>query len=106
MDPAVPLRHGEAIQVAENVHTPEMAANANVSATQLLDFNQAMSDFKTMFPGMERDVIETVLRANGGAVDATLDQLLQLSVDTSDTSRLAAQSAAESQSSQQRNRVS
>lgn len=46
-----------------------------------LEFAQAMSDFKTMFPDMERDVIEAVLRANQGAVDATIDQLLAMSTD-------------------------
>lgn len=40
-----------------------------------------MSDFKTMFPDMEKEVIEAVLRANQGAVDATIDQLLAMSVD-------------------------
>lgn len=46
-----------------------------------LEFAQAMSDFKIMFPDMDRDVIEAVLRANQGAVDATIDQLLQMSTD-------------------------
>ena len=31
------------------------------SSTQL-EFSQAMNDFKTMFPNMETDVIEAVLR--------------------------------------------
>lgn len=46
-----------------------------------LEFNQAMMDFKTMFPTMEYEVIECVLRSNNGAVDATIDQLLQMSID-------------------------
>lgn len=46
-----------------------------------LEFHQAMSDFKTMFPEMDEDVIEVVLRANNGAVDATIDQLLTMSTD-------------------------
>ncbi|XP_015222940.1 CUE domain-containing protein 1b isoform X2 [Lepisosteus oculatus] len=46
-----------------------------------LEFNQAMEDFKTMFPSMDYEVIECVLRANNGAVDATIDQLLQMSID-------------------------
>lgn len=52
----------------------------NPGVTQL-EFTQAMADFRTMFPDMEPGVIEAVLRANGGAVDATIDQLLQMSVD-------------------------
>lgn len=46
-----------------------------------LEFNQAMEDFKTMFPSMDYEVIECVLRSNNGAVDATIDQLLQMSLD-------------------------
>lgn len=46
-----------------------------------LEFTQAMTDFKTMFPEMDDDVIEAVLRANMGAVDATIDQLLTMSTD-------------------------
>lgn len=52
-----------------------------MASTLQLEFAQAMSDFKTMFPDMERDVIEAVLRANQGAVDATIDQLLAMSID-------------------------
>ncbi|ETE64396.1 CUE domain-containing protein 1, partial [Ophiophagus hannah] len=33
-----------------------------------LEFNQAMEDFKTMFPNMDYDIIECVLRANNGAI--------------------------------------
>lgn len=51
-----------------------------------LEFNQAMEDFKTMFPSMDYEVIECVLRSNNGAVDATIDQLLQMSIDDSDDS--------------------
>lgn len=40
-----------------------------------------MDDFKTMFPSMDHEVIECVLRANNGAVDSTIDQLLQMSLD-------------------------
>lgn len=50
-------------------------------ATQNIEFSQAMSDFATMFPEFDSDVIEAVLRANSGAVDATIDALLQMSTD-------------------------
>ncbi|XP_065663632.1 CUE domain-containing protein 1 isoform X2 [Hydra vulgaris] len=43
-----------------------------------LNFDRAMSDFKTMFPEIDCEVIETVLRANDGAVQCTIDQLLVL----------------------------
>ncbi|XP_071443742.1 CUE domain-containing protein 1 isoform X2 [Hetaerina americana] len=49
--------------------------------TTQLEFHQAMADFKVMFPEMDHDVIEAVLRANQGAVDATIDQLLAMSTD-------------------------
>lgn len=52
-----------------------------MASTLQLEFAQAMSDFKTMFPDMECGVIEAVLRANQGAVDATIDQLLAMSTD-------------------------
>lgn len=40
-----------------------------------------MSDFKSMFPTLDDEVIEAVLRANDGAVDATIDQLLTMTID-------------------------
>lgn len=46
-----------------------------------------MRDFRSMFPEMEAGVIEAVLRANGGAVDATIDQLLTMAQDN-DNERL------------------
>lgn len=52
-----------------------------MASTMQLEFEEAMSDFKTMFPDMEKEVIEAVLRSNQGAVDATIDQLLAMSVD-------------------------
>ncbi len=42
-----------------------------------------MSDFRHMFPNMDEEVIEAVLRANNGAVDETIDQLLTMNVDCS-----------------------
>ncbi|RXM28986.1 CUE domain-containing protein 1 [Acipenser ruthenus] len=51
-----------------------------------LEFNQAMEDFKIMFPSVDSDVIECVLRANSGAVEATINQLLQMNMDGYDDS--------------------
>lgn len=47
-----------------------------------LNFQQAMSDFGVMFPEIDRDVIEAVLRANNGVVQTTIDQLLELQEST------------------------
>ena len=35
-------------------------------------------DFGSMFSTLDSEIIETVLRANKGAVDATVDQLLEM----------------------------
>ena len=59
-----------------------MTALSQRSGVTQLEFHQAMSDFKTMFPEMDEDVIEVVLRANNGAVDATIDQLLAMNLDS------------------------
>lgn len=57
------------------------ARNFAMASTMQLEFEQAMTDFKTMFPDMDVDVIEAILRCNKGAVDATIDQLLAMSID-------------------------
>ncbi|CAG0896334.1 unnamed protein product [Cyprideis torosa] len=48
------------------------------SETVELEFNQAMADFKKMFPGLDSEIIEAVLRAHNGAVDASIDELLTM----------------------------
>lgn len=60
--------------------------STNAGVTQL-EFHQAMRDFKTMFPNMDEDVIEVVLRSNQGGVDATIDQLLAMNEDSGSTDR-------------------
>lgn len=55
---------------------------AGMSGKSALDFYESMYHFKKMFPKLDSDVIETILRANHGQVDKTLDQLLSLNVDT------------------------
>ncbi|CAM4668887.1 CUE domain-containing protein 1 isoform X2 [Caretta caretta] len=63
--------------------TQELNNSRPTRQVRRLEFNQAMEDFKTMFPNMDYDIIECVLRANNGAVDATIDQLLQMNLDGS-----------------------
>lgn len=58
-----------------------MTALSQRAGVTQLEFHQAMNDFKTMFPEMDEDVIEVVLRSNNGAVDATIDQLLFMNQD-------------------------
>ena len=58
----------------------ESQQQSQQSSTQL-EFSQAMTDFKVMFPDLDVDVIEAVLRSNNGAVDATIDQLLTMTAD-------------------------
>lgn len=52
-----------------------------------LEYKQAMSDFCTMFPTLDKNVIECVLRTNNGHVESTIDQLLQLTDEDSNASR-------------------
>lgn len=52
-----------------------------IMSTLQLEFSQAMTDFKKMFPDIDREVIEAILRANLGAVDQTIDALLAMSID-------------------------
>jgi hypothetical protein len=73
---------------------PEGAASPQLANTHQLDFYQAMGDFRVMFPNMDEEIIEAVLRANNGAVDATIDQLLTMNVDTTPAPPTAAFSAA------------
>lgn len=47
-----------------------------------LDFYESMYHFKKMFPKLESDVIEAILRSNQGQVDKTLDQLLSITLDS------------------------
>jgi len=58
-----------------------VSASTNQTASTQLEFTQAMTDFKVMFPDMDAEVIEAVLRANNGAVDTTIDHLLTMTAD-------------------------
>merc|ERR1739844_501582 len=60
---------------------PPVTASSNQTASTQLEFTQAMTDFKVMFPDMDAEVIEAVLRANNGAVDTTIDHLLTMTAD-------------------------
>lgn len=62
----------------ETIHN---SGECSVTTGAGLDFGQAMHDFQTMFPTLDSDVIEAVLRSNRGSVDPTVDQLLTMSND-------------------------
>lgn len=51
------------------------------TAKTSLDFYESMYHFKKMFPKLDSEVIECILRSNSGQVDKTLDQLLTISMD-------------------------
>lgn len=57
---------------------PRNPNNQSSDSPRQLEFSTAMRDFKTMFPDLDDEVIEAVLRANNGLVDATVDQLLAM----------------------------
>jgi hypothetical protein len=59
----------------------DQQGNGQAGPITELDFNFAMVEFKKMFPSMDNDVIEAILRANSGKVDATIDQLLVMNAD-------------------------
>ena len=56
-----------------------VTASSNQTASTQLEFSQAMTDFKVMFPDMDAEVIEA--RANNGAVNTTTDHLFIMSAD-------------------------
>ena len=63
-------------------HTHAPTGGHRRTTPKPLNFQNAMRDFHGMFPELDRDVIETVLRANNGVVQTTIDQLLQLQEST------------------------
>ena len=75
-----PFRGGPDRQLEGHNNTNANSTGGRPPAAQL-EFTQAMTDFKVMFPDMDAEVIEAVLRANNGAVDATIDHLLTMSAD-------------------------
>ncbi|KAL1451987.1 hypothetical protein WDU94_006308 [Cyamophila willieti] len=52
-----------------------------ISVVKHLDVTEALTYFQKMFPELECPVIESVLRANHGCVDESVDQLLVISQD-------------------------
>lgn len=75
-----PFRGGSERHLESHSTTNPNSTGGRPPAAQL-EFSQAMTDFKVMFPDMDAEVIEAVLRANNGAVDATIDHLLTMSAD-------------------------
>ncbi|XP_071508940.1 uncharacterized protein [Diadema antillarum] len=78
--PGMPMVPG-GVPVVPQVPQRSATMTSSRQSQRQLDFTQAMADFQRMFPSMDREVIETVLRSNNGKVDETIDQLLALSAD-------------------------
>jgi hypothetical protein len=53
-------------------------------ANKNLDFYESLYHFKKMFPKIDTDIIESVLRGNNGSVDRTLDYLLSMEIVNED----------------------
>ena len=62
----------------QTMESPQSESNGTFGGVKPLEFKAAMRDFGIMFPTLDSETIETVLRANNGAVDATIDQLLEM----------------------------
>ena len=64
----------------ENVKKAAAATTAASSSTSTnqLNFYESMYHFRKMFPNVDSDVIECVLRSNSGAIDKTIDHLLTM----------------------------
>jgi len=59
----------------------EAAAEVNGNSSKLLDFYESMYHFKKMFPKLDSEFIESVLRSNDGSVDKTIDHLLCITLE-------------------------
>ena len=59
-------------------HQHRRFPDAQRTTSKPLNFKKAMDDFQIMFPEIDRHAIESVLRANNGVVQSTIDQLLIL----------------------------
>ncbi|KAK6744241.1 hypothetical protein RB195_011130 [Necator americanus] len=71
------------------VECPRMAEEAK---EEFLEFETAMRDFSTMFPSISHAEIERVLRSNDGDVARTVDDLLLISLETTQISTTASTS--------------
>ena len=60
---------------------PLFGSKDNDGGKDQLNFYESLYNFKKMFPKLDYEVIETVLRSNSGKVDKTIDQLLSMSQD-------------------------
>jgi hypothetical protein len=77
--------YDDGIDICSNQRTSTTSGSSNSSAeasTKHLNFYESMYHFKKMFPRIETDVIESVLRTNNGKIDKTIDDLLNLNPES------------------------
>ena len=69
---------GESSTPPTKMSEQSTASSSPNSKNDMLNFYESMYHFRKMFPNIDSDVIECVLRGNSGAIDKTIDQLLTL----------------------------
>jgi hypothetical protein len=67
----------ENVKKAAAISTSDTSHTSSTSTNQL-NFYESMYHFRKMFPNVDSDVIECVLRSNSGAIDKTIDHLLTM----------------------------
>ena len=69
---------GENVKKSTASETTKPTTLTSTSSNTQLNFYESMYHFRKMFPNVDSDVIECVLRANSGAIDKTIDHLLTM----------------------------
>jgi hypothetical protein len=63
--------------------TSTSSLSGSSSSNSTASFYESIYHLKKMFPKLELDIIESILRGNNSSMDETIDQLLAISIDDS-----------------------